>query len=66
MLFCKKLYEEEGLGKFNSKYKELDEDWKNLPFPEICSITSYLKGGAWEETKKGEDTKWKLAHHLEF
>lgn len=66
MLYRKKLYEEEGLGKFDSMYEEYEEDWKMIEFPDIRSVTSYPRGGPWEETKKGEDTKWKLAHHFEF
>jgi hypothetical protein len=66
MLDRKKLYEEEGIGSFDSRYEAADKDWKDLTFPDIRSTTSYPKGGAWEETKKGEDSKWKLAHHFQF
>ena len=62
----RRLYEEEGIGSFDARYETLDKDWKDLVFPDIRSTTSYPKGGAWEETKKGEDSKWKLAHHFEF
>jgi hypothetical protein len=66
MLDRKKLYEEEGIGSFDSRFEEVDKDWKDLVYPDIRSTTSYPKGGPWEEMKKGADTKWKLAHHFEF
>jgi hypothetical protein len=44
----------------------LDEDWRHLTFPELRAITSYPKGGGWEESKPGVDIKWKLAHHFEY
>lgn len=67
LLFRKKLYEEEGIGHFDAIFEELEKkDWGQLDFPVIRSVTSYPRGGGWEESKPGVDTKWKLAHHFEY
>jgi hypothetical protein len=66
LLFRKKMYDKEGIGHFDSCFEEVDAGWSKLTFPEIRTITSYPKGGGWEESKPGVDTKWKLAHHFEY
>jgi hypothetical protein len=67
LLYRKKLYEEEGIGHFDADFEELNKkDWGQHDFPVIRSVTSYPKGGGWEESKLGVDTKWKLAHHFEY
>jgi hypothetical protein len=57
LLDCKKMYDEDGIGHFDSRFEELDEDWRHLTFPELRAITSYPKGGGWEESKPRVDTK---------
>ena len=51
LLEQKRAYDEDGMGHFDSRFQELDSHWKDLTFPEIRAITSYPKGGGWEESK---------------
>jgi hypothetical protein len=39
-------------------------DWKDVDFPDLVGVHSYPKLGPYEESKKGEDTSWKLAHSI--
>ena len=40
-------------------------DWKDVNFPDLIGVRSYPKLGPYEESKKGDDTSWKLAQHFQ-
>eukprot|EP00956_Cyclotella_meneghiniana_P005297 scaffold6643_cov38-Cyclotella_meneghiniana.AAC.1 len=60
----KELYELVGAGRYEDSFEMLDHSWKALNFPEILGVRSYPKQGPYEESKAGDDSSWKLAHHF--
>ena len=60
----KELYELVGAGRYEESFEMLDHSWKALNFPEILGVRSYPKQGPYEESKAGDYSSWKLAHHF--
>jgi hypothetical protein len=65
LLFQKALYEDEGKGPRDYLAEMAALDWQDLDFPDLVGFLSYPKFGPYEESKKGEDTSWKLAQHFQ-
>jgi hypothetical protein len=65
LLFRKALLEDEGKGPRDHLVEMAMLDWKDVDFPDLVGLRSYPKLGPYKESKKGEDTSWKLAQHFQ-
>jgi hypothetical protein len=65
LLFCKALFEDEGKGPRDHLMEMAMLDWKDVDFPDLVGIQSYPRQGPYEESKKGEDTSWKLVQYFQ-